>query len=103
MDSANQNLGHVVVGQSPDTVILTSDLTADSLLINSGDILRTNGYEVTVTTDVTVNGELDARPIYASNEGNESTITLGEDWTTAAGSMVAIAPAKSRPAREGRM
>src|SRR5262249_31138345 len=65
------------------TTTLTSDFTADSLTINAGDIFQTNGYEVTITSDIVINGELDTRDIYASNEGDGTVIPVGRDWTAA--------------------
>jgi hypothetical protein len=84
----NNNLGNTIVGSSPDTITLTSDATYDSILINSGDVFRTNGYDVTVTTDVTIlsGGVFDTLDGYTSNEGDGSVINVGEDWYTHAGS-----------------
>ncbi len=84
----SNNLGHAIVGASPDTITLTSDAAYDSLTINSGDVFRTNGYDVTITTDVVIlnGGRLDTLDGYASNEGDGSIISVGEDWYTHEGS-----------------
>lgn len=81
LNQNSNNLGHAIVGQSPDTITLTSDAVYDSLTINPGDVFRTNGYEVTVTTDIVIlpGGYLDTSDSYASNEGNGSIITITED------------------------
>lgn len=93
LDSNNQNLGQVVIGSSPDTTTLTEDFTADSLTISSGDVLNTKGYEVTVTTDIVINGMLDCTDSPPDNEGDATIITLGRDWTKAAISTFTVAGA----------
>ena len=54
------SVGAVVIGSSPDTVELASDLVAVSLTINSGDVLNTNGYDLDIGGSVTINGVLNA-------------------------------------------
>jgi len=81
--SANQNLGNVYIGSSPETTTLTEDFSADSLTINDGDVFNTKGYEVTVTTDIVINGTLDCTDSAPNNEGDGTIIILGRDWTKA--------------------
>ncbi len=84
-DSAGQNMGTVVVGNSPDTTTLTTDLYADSLTINSGDSLITDGYEITLTDFVNINGgTLDA----SDGTDNYTIISVAGNWSNT-GSFVA--------------
>jgi hypothetical protein len=71
------NPGNVAIGASPDTIILNSDVTYDSLTINPNDELITNGYNVTVNNNLTINGDLDA----TTQGGRNSTINVGGNWT----------------------
>ncbi|MBZ0167107.1 MAG: hypothetical protein K8I00_09900, partial [Candidatus Omnitrophica bacterium] len=79
--SPQQDLGRLVIGSSPDTTTLTTDLTATSLLIDTGDALITDGYEVTIAGTVDINGTLDAS---SGTDGN-STITVGGLWDMTGG------------------
>ncbi|MFH0952466.1 MAG: right-handed parallel beta-helix repeat-containing protein [Patescibacteria group bacterium] len=55
-----QDLGNVEIGTSPDTIELDSDVTASGLIVNSGDILNTNGYDLTIGSNgVQVTGTID--------------------------------------------
>ncbi|MDZ4217082.1 MAG: LamG-like jellyroll fold domain-containing protein, partial [Candidatus Gracilibacteria bacterium] len=73
-DSTASNLGDLVVGHSPDTITLTSNLVADSLVIDAGDVLNANGYNLTITNSITINGTLNAAT-------GASMISLGGNWT----------------------
>jgi hypothetical protein len=57
-NATKQNLGIVEIGASPDTTNLSSDMTADSVTVNSGDVLNTKGYDIT-TGSVSITGTLD--------------------------------------------
>ncbi|PIS41585.1 MAG: hypothetical protein COT25_02295, partial [Candidatus Kerfeldbacteria bacterium CG08_land_8_20_14_0_20_42_7] len=46
--SPQQDLGDLQIGTSPDTTNLSTDLTANFLTINDGDILYTNGYDLNI-------------------------------------------------------
>lgn len=91
-NTTKQNLGVVVVGSSPDTIDLASNMTADSLTVSAGDRLNTNGYDLTIAHDITIAGTLDATDDVA---GDGSIIALGRDWSntgtfTATGSSVSL-------------
>jgi len=83
-DNVGMTLGNVVIGQSPATTNLKSDMSATTLTISSGDVLNTRGWEVTVsgafdcqgtcTLDTTDTGG-------ANNEGNGTIITVGGNYT----------------------
>jgi len=83
-----QNLGHVHIGTSPADLTLCSDTKMDSLTVNSGDTLYTNGYDLEIINDVNVNsnGKLDAetdRSGVCSASGDPTLIKLGTNWTVA--------------------
>ena len=74
------DLGDVIIGHSPAVTKMGSDMTADSLTVNSGDSLFTRGYELNITSYITINGTLDA---IDDKEGDGTIITLGTNWTVA--------------------
>jgi hypothetical protein len=77
--AAKQNLGYVQIGASPDTTDLASDIVAWRLDVGTGDVLNTNGYDITVGTGgLTVFGTLDATD---DATGDSTTIVLAGDWT----------------------
>jgi|GEM_PF-6826677 len=83
-----QNLGNVHIGTSPDDLMLCADAIMDSLTINSGDTLYTNGYNLDITNFVTINsgGTLDALSSGSAIcfvGGGSNQISLGTDWTVA--------------------
>ncbi|RLC96326.1 MAG: hypothetical protein DRI46_13935, partial [Chloroflexi bacterium] len=77
-NAGNNTIGDVIIGASPDTTTLESDLSVVSLVINSNDILITDGYELDISNTATINslGEIDA----TSGTDGDSTIYLGLDW-----------------------
>ncbi|MBI4353080.1 MAG: VCBS repeat-containing protein, partial [Candidatus Omnitrophica bacterium] len=79
LGAGNNNLGHVIVGSSPDTITLTGDLTATDLVVNAGDTLVTDGFDVTLTDFLTIQatGALNA----TNGNGGFTTITVGGNWT----------------------
>ncbi len=79
-----QNLGRLAVGSSPDTTTLTSDLLATSLVIDAGDALITDGYNVTITGTIDINGTLDAAP----GPGGNTTVFAGGLWDMTGGMFV---------------
>ncbi|OVE78075.1 hypothetical protein BVX98_01285 [bacterium F11] len=91
LTSNNNNLGDVYIGASPDTTTLESDSTMDSLTINSGDVYRTNGYDITVTNDIVINGTLNTSDTYTNNEGNGTIITVGGHWNAGSKESITIA------------
>jgi len=74
--SPQQDVGRVVVGQSPDTTPLTTDMTATSLKIMATDTMITDGYEIFLTGTMDINGTLDAAP---GTDGN-TTMHVGGIW-----------------------
>ncbi|MCK4782035.1 DUF2341 domain-containing protein [Candidatus Parcubacteria bacterium] len=78
----DQNLGNLEIGTSPDTTDLSSDLVADSLTVQSGDTLNTNGYELDITNNITINGTLDATD---DGELDGCQINLGGSWDSSSG------------------
>lgn len=94
MAATGMNPGNVAIGASPDTVTLTSDASYDSLTINAGDYLITDGYDVTVAGNVSILGTFDA----TSTGGRDSDISVAGNWTnsgtfTSTGSTVTLAGA----------
>lgn len=79
--SPQQNIGKLVIGQSPDTTTLTTDMTADSLKIMSGDALITDGYEIILTGTMDINGLLNA----ANGSDGRSTLRVGGVWDMTGG------------------
>jgi len=79
--SAGQNIGRLVVGSSPDTTTLTTNLTASSLTIDPGDALITDGYDVTISGLVNIDGLLDA----ANGPGGNSSVYVGGSWDATGG------------------
>ncbi|MCA9398346.1 MAG: hypothetical protein KC618_01265, partial [Candidatus Omnitrophica bacterium] len=78
------SFGTVVIGASPDTTTLASDFTADSLAITTGDFFVTDGYDVTIKTDVDIDGTLNA----GDGSGGYTTISVGDDWDATGGTFV---------------
>ncbi|MGE0267765.1 MAG: LamG-like jellyroll fold domain-containing protein [Candidatus Omnitrophota bacterium] len=76
-----QDIGRLVIGQSPDTTILTTDMTATTLSILSTDVLVTDGYEITLTGLMDINGLLNAG---SGTDGN-TTIIVGGLWDMTGG------------------
>ncbi|MFA7000564.1 MAG: FG-GAP-like repeat-containing protein [Candidatus Omnitrophota bacterium] len=72
------NFGAIAIGTSPDTTDLASNLTADSLTVNLGDIFNTNGYDLTINGNITIAGTLDATDDVA---GDNTTISLTGNWS----------------------
>ncbi len=79
------NFGNIYIGTSPATTNLASDLTCDSLTINSGDVLDTNGYNIDSAGDIDIDGTLDA----THNGGGNSTIYIGNEWDATGGTFTA--------------
>ncbi|KKQ61407.1 MAG: hypothetical protein US83_C0006G0047 [Candidatus Falkowbacteria bacterium GW2011_GWC2_38_22] len=77
-NDVKNNLGNVIIGHSPASTFLASDMVADSLTVNSGDSLFARGYELDITRFITVNGTLDC---IDDSEGDGTIITLGTNWT----------------------
>ncbi|HHA19749.1 MAG TPA: hypothetical protein ENK70_08600 [Methylophaga sp.] len=46
--TVKQDLGNIHIGTSPDTTYLGADLKANSVTINSGDVLYTDGFEMDI-------------------------------------------------------
>ena len=78
IDAKTQSLGILILGASPHTFTLVSDLGAATLTVNENDTLLTNGYEVTVLGDTLVNGTLNATD---NGEGNGSIISTAGNFT----------------------
>jgi hypothetical protein len=58
--SPQQDMGNVEIGLSPGTTDLASDLVAKTLTVNAGDVLNTNGYDLTIDTGgITIKGTMD--------------------------------------------
>ncbi|MBZ0167762.1 MAG: LamG domain-containing protein, partial [Candidatus Omnitrophica bacterium] len=79
--SPQQDVGWVVVGQSPDTTTLTTDMTATSLKIMPTDALITDGYEIILSGTMDINGTLNA----ASGTDGHSLIRVGGIWDMSGG------------------
>ena len=73
---AGFSMGKLVIGASPETTTLGSDLIADLLTINSGDKLVTNGYGIDIAGTIYIDGTLDA----TAGTGGNSIIQVGGDW-----------------------
>ena len=81
-NETKNNLGNVQIGNSPAVTNLNSDFVADSLTINSGDTLKTRGYEVDITNYITVHGTYNCN---ATKEVDGTITTLGTNWTVDSG------------------
>ncbi len=81
-NTAKNDLGNVQIGYSPATTNLNSDFSASSLTVNSGDSINTRGFEVTVTSFITISGNYNCND---TKEGDGTITTLGTDWTVAPG------------------
>lgn len=79
--SPQQDLGQLVIGSSPDTTTLTTNMTASSLTIDAADVLVTDGYNVIISGDVDINGALNA----ANGSGGNSTVYVGGSWDVTGG------------------
>ena len=76
--TTKQNLGHLIIGSSPDTIELGSDITVTTLEIGTGDTLNTHGYDITVGTGgILIYGTLDATD---DIEGDKTIITNAGNW-----------------------
>ncbi|MBU2260270.1 hypothetical protein KKC44_06755, partial [Patescibacteria group bacterium] len=85
-NTVKQDLGDLYIGTSPDTTDLASDIMAKGVTVNSGDILNTNGYEITINNyGLNVIGILDMTD---DVEADETFITTDGDVTFASGSTV---------------
>ncbi|MBU4334928.1 MAG: hypothetical protein KKD07_10845, partial [Candidatus Omnitrophica bacterium] len=76
------NIGNLVIGGSPETTDLASDLVADTLTINYSDQLNTNGYDLDIAGIIDINGTLDATD---DVEGDGTTIAVGGNWDMTGG------------------
>jgi len=76
-NEAGGSIGTVQAGSSPDLINMSGALTVDKLTIGTGDILRTNGYDLFIGTGgLMLHGQLDA-----SNSGSRvSTIRMSGSW-----------------------
>lgn len=81
-NASKQNLGNVQVGTSPDTLNLGSDMLYLNLTVASGDFFYTNGYDVTVGGNLTINGTLDTTD---DVELDETTMFVAGNFTINAG------------------
>ena len=70
------DLGNLIIGASPETTTLTTNLIASMLTINAGDTLETVGYDVDIAGTIDINGTLDA----TTGAGGGSNIYVGKDW-----------------------
>jgi hypothetical protein len=80
-DNIGTNVGPLVIGASPDSTLLATDLTADVLTIQSGDVLTTDGYDLNIAGDIDVFGTLNA----ANGTDGITTIELEGSWDMAGG------------------
>lgn len=84
--AVKQDLGDLYIGTSPDTTDLASDVAAKGVTVNSGDVLNTNGYEMTIGSyGLNVIGTMDMTD---DVETDETFITTDGDVTFASGSVV---------------
>ncbi|PIR50106.1 hypothetical protein COU79_01245, partial [Candidatus Peregrinibacteria bacterium CG10_big_fil_rev_8_21_14_0_10_54_7] len=71
------NVGFVQMGASPDTITLSGALAADRVVVGTGDVLVTNGYDLSVGTGgLTIYGVLNAD----DSGSNITQITLSGSW-----------------------
>jgi len=85
-NGTKQDLGDLYIGTSPDTTDLASDAAAKGVTVGSGDVLNTNGYELTIGSyGLNVIGTLDMTD---DVETDETFITTDGDVTFASGSSV---------------
>jgi hypothetical protein len=63
------------------TTNLQADFMADSLTILAGDVFNTQGFEVTISSFISNAGTLNATDEGSGNEGDESIIRVGGNWT----------------------
>ncbi|MFA6525093.1 MAG: hypothetical protein WCT33_02345 [Patescibacteria group bacterium] len=84
--TSKQDLGNVYIGTSPDTTDLASDIATKGITINSGDVLNTHGYEMTIGVyGLNVIGTLDMTD---DVETDETFVTTDGDVTFGAASSV---------------
>jgi len=72
--SPQQDVGFVVIGSSPDTTELASDMTASSLTITTPNTYNTNGYDLDISGTLTINGTFNALD---DVETDETVIQVG--------------------------
>ncbi|MBF0246181.1 MAG: hypothetical protein HQL31_13090, partial [Planctomycetes bacterium] len=81
---AGVNMGNLYIGGSPDTTTLGSNLLCTNLTVNNGDRFITAGYDVTVTGNLTVYGNLEA----GDGAGGTSTLSVGGNILFSGGNFV---------------
>jgi len=69
------NFGKIAIGTSPDSTTLKSDMTCDSLTINSGDSFISAGYDLDINGPLDVDGTLNI----ASGAGGNTTMNVAGD------------------------
>ncbi|MCA9402259.1 MAG: hypothetical protein KC897_00635 [Candidatus Omnitrophica bacterium] len=83
-DISDTDFGSVYIGSTANTITLTSTLLASEVNIVSGNTLFTDGYEVDVNGNITINGTLDATD---GTDGN-TTVFVAGDWDMTSGDFV---------------
>jgi hypothetical protein len=83
-DHAGRSIGIVKIGSSPDTVTLATDMIADSLTIDTGDMLITDGFDLDINGNIDVNGTLDAGP---GSDGTTTVFSAGS-WEATGGNFI---------------
>ncbi|MBU1997275.1 MAG: LamG domain-containing protein, partial [Candidatus Omnitrophica bacterium] len=76
------DIGNLVIGGSPETTDLATDLTATVLTINYSDTLNTNGYDLDIGSFIDINGTLDATDDVA---GDRTLVAAGASWDMTGG------------------
>ncbi|OGX08137.1 MAG: hypothetical protein A2Y06_04385 [Omnitrophica WOR_2 bacterium GWA2_37_7] len=76
------DIGNLVIGGSPETTDLATDLTASTLTINYSDTLNTNGYDLDISGLIDINGTLDGTDDVA---GDRTSIAAGDSWDMTGG------------------
>ena len=76
------DIGNLVIGGSPETTDLATDLTASTLTINYSDTLNTHGYDLDIGGVIDVNGTLNATD---DGEGDRTVIAAGASWDMTGG------------------
>ncbi|MBI5405298.1 MAG: hypothetical protein HY976_03675, partial [Candidatus Kerfeldbacteria bacterium] len=76
-----QNLGAVQIGASPGTTTLSTDMSADSVTIPTGDTFNTKGYEVTTTGAFDCQGTCTLDLTSTGGEVDGTIIDVGGDFT----------------------
>ncbi len=67
---ATKRLGNLQIGTSPDTTTLLTDITVGNLTVGTGDVLITDGYEISASGSVFLHGTLTA------SNGTDGATTL---------------------------